>query len=183
MKRSSAAAVADARVPEPSQAELDELSSLAAPYESDAFWPCICTCAMHGRTDLAISLLQPLLSHPNEALRSLISSISSLLSSAPLSSQFAEEQHFIRALQRFRAKSKDLSRALDDAFASVADVQRGAGALDDDTIDDLQSGLAGLLNILSGKSNEIVGAADNWMEALSGWMQWVDPAATRDAIP
>lgn len=141
------------------------------------------SCTLRGRTDLVVTLLRPMLRHPNPYLAGLMSSVSSLFSASPQSTAFTRETTFVTAVHEFRGRARTVFDGLSNAIAEMAKVDRGAGALEPEFVEDLEVCLTLLLRFACGEAQAIWDLADDWVEALGGFLRWVDPSCKRDDLP
>lgn len=140
----------------PATEMLAEIMTSSSPLQHPMFWKCVSGLVLRNLFDLAIQSFQAVLPSINDGQASLCI------------------QQIIRLLQTYDCESEPhIFRSWkDNVFHAVQSASR-IGDLE------LRHNISGLLRILSGDQNTILGISSSWFEAIAAFFCYIDPTILR----
>ena len=169
-----------------------ELASHALPYEAEKlFWSYVPRCILRGLFGTAATLIQSMREHPVPFVQQQASSIASLLSSFPRSTQFSTANEFIQSVHRYRRSVRDTLSDMEVSFDEEelwlsASRKKGKAtapkALPEDDRWGWLARFQVLLKLLLGDEEVVLDQAEDWAEALACWGVLVRPSLGRDDL-
>lgn len=162
-----------------------EIASSSEPYLHPTYWDYILRCTLRGFHSTVSTLLSTLLTLPSSALVKLIERIRGLVQVLPRSINFKTEEQFQSARREFHLNLMTVLAGLEGVMDKVQDELEEPSESEEEAEDlrlSLEAGLRVFLEVLVGKKERVIEAAEDWKEALAAWATLVDVGLQREGL-